>query len=59
MRFLIICWMLLSKGRSALAVRERRKNSGCGFFAKNVICRVLCLCGGVNQKLTMIAKLLE
>jgi hypothetical protein len=35
------------------------KNSGCGVSAKNVICRVLCLGRGVNQKFAIVAKLVE
>jgi hypothetical protein len=40
-------------------VRERRKQFRLWRSAENVICRVLCLGRGANQKFEIVAKLVE
>ena len=42
-----------------MGVREAAKNSGSGVSTEDVISRVLCLGGGVNQELAIIAKFFE
>ena len=44
--------------RRSRYARAPRK-SGCGVSAEDIICRVLRLGGGMNQKLTIIAKFSE